>query len=155
MKYDLYGGVKMSFADQFKRLVGKDDDYEDYEIENDDVVRTQRNRRTNTGGKKQMGTILFRELFEFQHVVEICEALSEGSTVVCNLQRCDDKAIRRIIDFLSGAAFILKGSIKRTGDRIYICAPSTVQLDGEYLDDLETAKHQAGEFSSSGMSTKA
>ena len=145
----------MGFTDQIKRIVGKDDDYEDYEVENEDVIRAQRGRRTNTGGKKQMENILFRELFEFQHVVEICEALSAGSTVVCNLQRCDDKAIRRIIDFLSGAAFILKGDIKRTGDRIYICAPSSVHLDGEYLDDLDAAKHQAGEFSASGVSSKA
>ena len=145
----------MSLTDQLKRLVGKDEEFDDHEVEHEEVARAQRSRRTTTGGKKQMGTILFRELFEFQHVVEICEALSSGSTVVCNLQRCDDKAIRRIIDFLSGAAFILKGDIKRTGDRIYICAPSTVNLDGEYLDDLETAKHQAGEFSTSAMSSKA
>lgn len=146
----------MSWTDQFKRLVGRDDDYEDYDgVENDDVVRAQRNRRNVTGGKKQMGTLLFRELFEFQHVVEICEALSSGSTVVCNLQRCDDTTIRRIIDFLSGAAFILKGEIKRTGDRIYICAPNNVLLDGQYIDDLDKAKHQAGEFSSAGLSEKA
>ena len=145
----------MGFADQFKRIVGKDEDYEDYEVENEEAVRAQRSRRTNTGGKKQMGTVLFRELFEFQHVVEICEALSTGATVVCNLQRCDEKAIRRIIDFLSGAAFILKADIKRTGDRIYICAPSHVHLDGEYSDDLDAAKHQAGEFNASGMSAKA
>ena len=146
----------MGIANQLKRIVSRDEEFEDYELENEEMTRPQRSsRRGSTGGKKQMGTILFRELFEFQHVVEICEALSEGSTVVCNLQRCDDTAIRRIIDFLSGAAFILKGDIKRTGDRIYICAPSSVHLDGEYLDDLDTAKHQAGEFSASGMSAKA
>ena len=145
----------MSFTNQLKRIVGKDDFYPGYEVENDDVVRPTRTNRSNTGGKKTMGVVLFRELFEFQHVVEICEALEEGSIVICNLQRCDDVSIRRIIDFLSGAACILKSDIKRTGDRIYICAPSSVHLDGEYSDDLETARLQAGEFSASSVSSNA
>ena len=145
----------MSFTNQLKRIVGKDDFYPEYEVESDEVVRPTRPHRSNTGGKKSMGVVLFRELFEFKHVVEVCEALEEGSVVICNLQRCDDASIQRIIDFLSGAACILKSDIRRTGNRIYICAPSSYILNGKYLDNLEDAKTEAGKFTTEQESSNA
>ncbi len=89
--------------------------------------------------------IMVRELFEFQDVMDVSKALRAGIPVFCNMQRCENEIIRRIVDFLSGAVVILEGDIQRIGDSLFFVTPHGVTINGEYEADFEKAKRVRSE----------
>ena len=74
----------------------------------------------------------------FDSVGEIATQLREKHAVVLNLESASKDVARRLVDFLSGAAFVLDGKIKKVAVSTYIIAPYNVDLVGDLLDELET-----------------
>lgn len=122
-------------------------DYEETEVEEEEGTTMlkpikPRSKMAGLGGMKSKtgDEIMIREFFEFQDVMEVSQALRAGTPVFCNMQRCDNDVIRRIVDFLSGTVFCLDGDIRRIGDSLFFVTPNGVTMDGNYQDDLEEAK---------------
>lgn len=72
----------------------------------------------------------------FEEVKEIAEQLNKKITVVLNLETCPPDIARRILDFLSGAAFANNGTVKPVANKTYLLTPSNVDLMGDLLGDL-------------------
>lgn len=72
----------------------------------------------------------------FEEVKEIAEQLNKKITVVLNLETCAPDIARRILDFLSGAAFANNGTVKPVANKTYLLTPSNVDLMGDLLGDL-------------------
>jgi len=68
----------------------------------------------------------------------ICDYLLEGRIVTLNFESVDHNVSQRIVDFLSGAAYSLGGSIHGTGNLTFIVAPSHVDITGELRDELRS-----------------
>jgi len=56
----------------------------------------------------------------FDDVKEISEHLKERRSVIVNLETVNKEDQRRIIDFLSGATFVVDGSIQKISTLIYL-----------------------------------
>ncbi len=69
----------------------------------------------------------------FACVSQIADHLLSQRTVVLNLENTNKETARRLIDFLSGVAYSIDGSLKRIANNAYIITPSNVDVSGEQL----------------------
>lgn len=75
---------------------------------------------------------------EFDAATVIAKHICQGDTVILNCEETNEQVARRVIDFLSGCAFALGGSIMKASSNVIIIAPKDVGVDdakdGEQLD---------------------
>ncbi|XCP83796.1 cell division protein SepF [Roseburia hominis] len=67
---------------------------------------------------------------------EITETLLTGRTVILNLEGLDLEIAQRIIDFTSGAAFAIDGSLQKISSFIFLVTPANVDISGDLQDLL-------------------
>lgn len=117
------------------------------------VQETSSQRRETTprvlgGGKSktinmnanQMQVILVKP-DRFEDVSSIADHLNDKKTVVLNLESCERDVSRRIIDFLSGAAYANHGNIRKVAVCTFIIVPTEVDVMGELmLEDFEEGR---------------
>ena len=155
------GYLKMSILNKLKNFVSSsnEDDYlDDYEG-NDEVEempsapthqnvreQTRDTRDMRTSGVSMSGLSLEMKVIKpdkFEAVTQIGDHLLARRTVVLNLEETNKETIRRIIDFLSGVAFAIDGSIKRVANSTYVITPKNVEVSGDQpqsRDDRVTQK---------------
>jgi len=69
---------------------------------------------------------------------QITETLLNGRTVILNLEGLDLEIAQRIIDFTSGAAFAISGSLQKISNYIFLVTPTNVDITGDLQDLLGT-----------------
>lgn len=65
---------------------------------------------------------------KYEDVVGIAEHLLSHRTVVLNLETANKEVCRRMIDFLSGVAYSIRGQIRRVTTSTYIITPNNVDV---------------------------
>lgn len=75
----------------------------------------------------------------FDSVAQIADHLLSRRTVVLNLENTNKETARRLIDFLSGVAYSIDGSLKKIASNAYVITPSNVDVGDAKL----TAKKAA------------
>jgi len=73
----------------------------------------------------------------FENAAEIADHLREKRTVVLNMEQTSKDVSRRILDFLSGAAYAQEGKVKKVALSTYIITPYNVDILGDLIDELE------------------
>lgn len=77
----------------------------------------------------------------YDDVTSIADHMNEKKTVVLNLESADRDLSRRIVDFLSGAAYANHGNMKKVSKGTFLIVPNGVDMMGELvLDDFEEGK---------------
>ena len=74
---------------------------------------------------------------EFDSASTIAAHYCKGETVILNLEDTEKETARRVLDFLSGCAFALKGDISKAAERVYIISPRDVGVETPEEDDLK------------------
>ena len=69
----------------------------------------------------------------FDSASQIADHLLNKCTVVLNLESTNKETSRRLIDFLSGVAYSIDGSIKKIASNAYVITPSNVNVDDARL----------------------
>lgn len=70
---------------------------------------------------------------EYKDARYAVQSLHDGKTVVLRLMETDAETAQRILDFVSGAVYLVRGSMQLVGETILIAAPSSVRLEtGDY-----------------------
>ncbi|HBL84206.1 MAG: hypothetical protein A2Y17_07875 [Clostridiales bacterium GWF2_38_85] len=139
----------MSFFDKFKGVIngGAEEEYVDdyegnYDAEEEEAntpsqrqsAKEQPRDTRTSGGVSMSGVSLEMKVVKpdkFEAVTQIGEHLLARRTVVLNLEETNKETIRRIIDFLSGVAFAIDGSIKRVANSTYVITPRNVEVSGD------------------------
>lgn len=67
----------------------------------------------------------------FNDAQEIGDKFREGISVIMNLVGADPKLARRLVDFASGLAYGLRGSMQAVTDSVYLLTPAGVQVSAE------------------------
>ena len=65
---------------------------------------------------------------QFDSVSQIADHLLNKRTVVLNLENTSKETARRLIDFLSGVAYSIDGSIKKIATNAYVITPNNVDV---------------------------
>ena len=67
----------------------------------------------------------------FNDAQEIGDRFREGFSVLMNLQSADQELGRRLVDFASGLAYGLHGSMQPAADRVFLITPRDVTVSAE------------------------
>ena len=73
----------------------------------------------------------------FNDAQEVGDRLKSGQPVILNLQGVDRDLQRRLIDFSSGLAYAVAGSMQRVADQVFLLTPSNVEVSQEEKDRLQ------------------
>ena len=122
-----------------KGLFEKDDDTKSnedqyYEISTEEAL-------TEDGGAK----MILLEPRAYSEAQQIADHLKNRNTVVVNLKRVTSDQAKRIMDFLGGTIYAIKGSIQKIGSGIFLCTPNNVNVQGKITDDSEKSKDKEKE----------
>ena len=152
----------MSFMDELRRLARPYEDYDDFldedleepfaEPREDRKARRKREDRdddldtgytsvnndkvVNINTTTQLQVVLVKPE-KFQDASTIADHLRDKRTVVLNLESTNKDVARRMVDFLSGAAYAQEGKVKKVAVATYIITPYNVDIIGDLIDELE------------------
>lgn len=73
---------------------------------------------------------------EFEDVESVGTRYRNGHPVIVDLQDVDKDVARRVLDFVSGVTFALRGRMAPAGRRVYLLVPEAVELPPEEVDRL-------------------
>ena len=146
----------MSLVSKFKSYFALDDEYEYKEemIEEEEPeskpVKSSKQVHTNAASNNNIvslqsvqksSKVVLLEPRAYSDAQEVADHLNNKRAVVVNLQRIQHDQGLRIVDFLSGTVYAIKGDIQKIGTDIFLCTPENVDvsgnitgfgLDGEY-----------------------
>ena len=138
----------MSFVDHIRHIwdgtdESEDDYYDAYEDEEfqeafSNADKGERdNKVVSIHATAQLQVVIVKPV-NFNEVGEIADHLINKRTVVLNLEQTSKDVARRVVDFLSGAAYAHNGQLKRIAANTYIITPFNVGLSGaDVLGELE------------------
>lgn len=148
----------MGFMDElkrFKRSNVEDDDMDDYEDDEEmmeeepapaphqaSYTTPQNTTPVRAGGKvvnlgsaSQLQVVLVKPE-NFESASDIANHLREKRAVLLNLESTNKDVARRLVDFLSGCAYVLDGDVKKVAISTYILTPYNVEVVGEQMEEL-------------------
>ena len=88
----------------------------------------------SNAGKQEV--ILFRPV-NFNDASKVADDLRARKVVVVNLENVDKAMARRVVDFLSGCAYSIDGSVKKIAQSAYLFCPSHLVVSGD-LESLQS-----------------
>ena len=75
----------------------------------------------------------------FKNADQIADHLLNRRTVVLNLEAAGKDTAKRLIDFLTGVAFAIKGDIRKVSNNTYVITPGNVTVTGDPMTDAARA----------------
>ena len=161
----------MSFWDNVKKFAqpySEEEEYDEYDEEESFVAETEeraaRPRRTpgmNTGaasgnpaptgttafsgqvvsiGNKQE-VVLFHPT-NFNDASKAADDMRSRKAVIVNMENIDKAMSRRVVDFLSGCAYALDGTVKKVAQATYLFCPHNMEVVGD-LENLQVEMENA------------
>ena len=112
------------FGEKDNRKTGNSDEY--YDIKTEDVYNEE-------GGAK----MILLEPRAYSEAQQIADHLKKRNTVVVNLKRVTPDQAKRIMDFLSGTIYAIRGNIQKIGSGIFLCTPNNINVQGKITDENE------------------
>ena len=88
----------------------------------------------NLSSNKQQ-VILFRPV-SFNDTSKAADDLRSKKAVIVNMEGTDKAMARRVVDFLSGCAYSLDGSVKKIASCTYLFCPYNMEITGD-LENLQ------------------
>ncbi len=67
---------------------------------------------------------------------EVADYLLVNQTIILNFRRMDKEQAAKMLDFLMGVTYSIKGDIQRLDEEIFICTPQSVTLNGADLSEF-------------------
>ncbi|MBO5364519.1 MAG: cell division protein SepF [Clostridia bacterium] len=102
-------------------------DYEEPMVERLSSRNRSRVVKLHETASQQMKVVVMQPE-TFDEAQAITNHLKARKPVVVNLECIDKNVARRIIDFLSGAAFALEGDIQKISNGIFLIAPNNIGI---------------------------
>jgi len=85
--------------------------------------------------------VLFRPN-SFNDITKAADDLCDNKAVVVNMEGVDKAMARRVVDFLSGSVYALKGTVTKIAQSAYLFCPNNMNVVG----DLESLQIEAEQY---------
>ena len=85
--------------------------------------------------------VLFRPS-SFNDITKAADDLCDNKAVVVNMEGVDKAMARRVVDFLSGSVYALKGTVTKIAQSAYLFCPNNMNVVG----DLESLQVEAEQY---------
>ncbi len=138
----------MGFINTVKNFIGieTEEDYydEDYYEEDDDIEEEPPARRSSSkrGSSKVIpinpgvsSRIRIMKPAEFDDSTGIADEIKGGRLVIFDVGNLDAGEARRVVDFVSGAAYGVNGNVRRVSGGIFVAAPRNIDITGDNLKE--------------------
>ncbi len=79
--------------------------------------------------------IIFIKPNKFEDIIKYMEYISKEVIVHINFHDLDEKTSQRVIDFVSGAVYIMDGIILNPGEKVFCIVPKSKQHSMEYRNN--------------------
>ena len=79
--------------------------------------------------------MMLLETRSFSESQQIADYLKNRCAVVVNLKRVTPDQAKRIVDFLYGTIYAIKGDIQKLGGGIFLCTPNNVNVEGKISEE--------------------
>ncbi|SFD82293.1 cell division inhibitor SepF [Lentibacillus persicus] len=134
----------MSLKNKIKTFFTLEDDYEYVEEQEEmNTYETSSAASGKNGNVVNLTTmqgpsskVVLYEPRNYSEAQEIADNVVNKRAVVINLQRVDHQQAKRIVDFLSGTVYAIKGDIQKLGDGTFLCTPDNVEVSGSITDSF-------------------
>ena len=114
-------------------------DYDDEEEEVEDKKLFGRKNNNKVVNMPQTQTNAIKMVISqpttFEQSDEICAFLKEKKSVIVNLEYVNKDVARRIVDFMSGAAYGVNGKVRRVSEGIFVAAPKNIDITGDTMKE--------------------
>ena len=104
------------------------------------IPAVSRETKAEAPAKAQPMKLVVMRPERFEDAAAIADQMRRRSSIVLNLEATPKETARRLVDFLSGAAYALEGRIRRIAAGTYIITPANVDLTGDEFSAFETGK---------------
>ncbi len=94
------------------------------------IISLNRNKK-----RKEKLKLIFYYPDSYDEVKKIVDDLNARKPVILNLDKLENKEARRFIDFISGAVYSLKGTMKKVGNGVFLFTPQNIKIDGQQLNN--------------------
>ncbi len=96
--------------------------------------------KTVSFNQSQMQVVLVKPE-RYDDVTSIADHLNDRKTIVLNLEAADKDLARRIVDFLSGAAYANHGNMRKVSKGTFLIVPNGVDMMGDLmLEEFEDGR---------------
>ena len=135
-----------SILTKFKNFISVDEEEyeeeeyeeEEYEEEDQSQINRQFSKIVNLPIQSSMKVIIVQPQ-KIEEMQDIADYLKQKKTVIVNLENLSDATVRRtIFDFISGAVYVLDGTMQKVAKSIFILAPHNVNIDANLKKELES-----------------
>lgn len=114
-----------------------DDLYDDYSSSYSNSFNTSKILNINATARLQV--VFFKPVSFNNDAVHIADELMKSHTVLLNFEDTPRDESKRIVDFMSGCAYVSGGKVQRIAKNIFIITPNNVELTGDSLiDELQS-----------------
>lgn len=114
-------------------------------VKKEDTPRVENRIRKKSGGENvvainhkqtiQKPQITIIEPRLYSEVQEVADYVLSNQTVIVNFRRMDHEQATKMIDFMMGVTYAIKGDIQRLDEEIFICTPQSVTINGSELSE--------------------
>ncbi|WP_080874824.1 cell division protein SepF [Oceanobacillus timonensis] len=135
----------MSFKKKLKNYFTMDDEYEYEYAEEEQTEEIPSVQEKTAGGKNVVNLssiqntsskVVLAEPRNYNEAQDIADNVVNRRAVIINLQRVDHQQAKRIVDFLSGTVYAVKGDIQKLGSETFLCTPDNVEISGSISEML-------------------
>src|SRR5699024_9592526 len=129
----------MSMKDKFKNFFNMEEEYEYVEEYTEDPSTqaqpsTKKEKAKNVVNLSAIQPAVYKvmdcERPSYDDVQQIADTRLNKRAVVINMQRVDHSQAKRIVDFLSGTVYAVKGDIQKLGAGTFLCTPDNIEVSG-------------------------
>ncbi len=129
-----------------------EDEYEDFDDAYDEPVEAKArpvnnyssatyeaktNNIVNLKANVQLGMVIIHPR-TYDDARSIADHIKSYRPVVINLDAVDSVLAQRIMDFVSGTCYTLRGDLQRVARNIFLIAPENVEITGDTREELKT-----------------
>ena len=118
--------------DKFKNFFASGEEEENGDV--DQMVEKNKDLKSMVSNGNKMILLEPRAYSESQ---QIADHLKRKNSVVVNLKRVTPEQGKRIVDFLSGTVYAISGDLQKLGTGIFLCTPSSVNVEGKISDEVD------------------
>ena len=77
--------------------------------------------------------VVYPKKYDGDTASQIANNLLNKCTVILNLEQTNKETSRRLIDFLTGVAYSIGGTLKRISEKTYVVTPANIDVDEEKI----------------------
>ncbi len=141
----------MGFINAVKNFIGietEDEYYDDeYYDEEDEIEEEPQPKRTAASFTKKSSSkvvpinpgtssrIRIMKPSEFDDSTGVADEIKGGRLVIFDVGNLDASDARRVVDFVSGAAYGVNGNVRRVSGGIFVAAPRNIDITGDNLKE--------------------